>query len=158
MHALYSSSMSLVLRSVSVHMHILSKVAGIVSVIWIACFLLIAFAPWLHIPVYLGPLVMYVVLVVALCLPLPILQYRSRLWLLKKLVSGRLTCTCVIVLGICCFNIVRKPQILVIALSYVAACGCTCHASCEHTTTDTFLPVSLAALVLQVHPSGCSMW
>ena len=61
----------------------LPQVAGMVSVIWMIGIYLIAFAPWLHIPVYVGPLVMYGLLLCVLCLPLPVLHYRSRLWLLK---------------------------------------------------------------------------
>lgn len=68
----------------------LPQVAGMVSVIWMIGIYLIAFAPWLHIPVYVGPLVMYGLLLCVLCLPLPVLHYRSRLWLLKTLVSGGL--------------------------------------------------------------------
>ena len=58
-----------------------------ISVIWITGLYLIAFAPWLHIPVYVGPLVMYGVLFSLLFLPLPVLRPRSRIWLLKRLVS-----------------------------------------------------------------------
>ena len=72
-----------------------------ISVIWITGLYLIAFAPWLHIPVYVGPLVMYSVLLSLLFLPLPVVRPRSRIWLLKRLVSQsklivkwRLLCTC----------------------------------------------------------------
>jgi hypothetical protein len=68
----------------------LFAVAGMISVIWITGLYLIAFAPWLHIPVYVGPLVMYGVLFSLLFLPLPVLRPRSRIWLLKRL--GRIAC------------------------------------------------------------------
>lgn len=96
----------------------LPQVAGVVSVIWMIGIYLIAFAPWLHIPVYVGPLVMYGLLLSVLCLPLPVLHYRSRLWLLKTLVSGGgimshdslLCCLCDIS---CLFDMVALNQSLV---------------------------------------------
>ena len=65
------------------------QVAGMVSVIWMSGLYLTAFAPWLHIPVYVGPLVMYATMLTAVFLPLPILYHRSRLWFLSKMVSGK---------------------------------------------------------------------
>ena len=58
-----------------------------IAVIWIAGMYLIAFSPWLHIPLYVGPLLVYGVLASVLFLPLPILRHRSRIWLMKTLVN-----------------------------------------------------------------------
>ena len=49
---------------------------------------LFVFADWLGIPPEVGPSVMLLVAPTILCLPLPVYYWRSRLWLIRVLVSG----------------------------------------------------------------------
>lgn len=67
------------------------QAAVIVSLTWIVGLYLVALAPWLDIPVYVGPLVMYGIFISLLLLVLPIVSPRSGFWLLKKLVSETIT-------------------------------------------------------------------
>ena len=63
------------------------QIASLMGVIWIFCVYLFVFADWLNIPHVVGPSVILLVIPAILFLPLPIFYWRSRLWLIRILVS-----------------------------------------------------------------------
>ena len=58
------------------------------GIIWSSGLLLFLFADWLHIPYYVGPVSTWVVWLILFSIPVPLLYWRSRLWLFKEIVSG----------------------------------------------------------------------
>lgn len=66
--------------------HILSQVASMIGVLFVLGTCISTFAFFLHYPEWVGPLVMFGLILVLFVLPLPILKYKSRIWLGKELV------------------------------------------------------------------------
>ena len=72
------------------------QVASVVGVIFILGVYLTVFSYWLNIPDWVGPVIMLGLIPGFILIPLPILYWKSRLWLLKKMVriSVFLECLC----------------------------------------------------------------
>jgi len=64
------------------------QVSSLLGVIWFIGLYFFVFSYWLGIPGWVGPIVMFALILVVFVLPLPVFYFRSRIWLGKHLVRG----------------------------------------------------------------------